>query len=890
MKHIITFLFLLITSLNSFAATLESQVGKFSSYKLDNGLKVILLPLPSETNTGVIMTIKAGSKHEGYGETGMAHLLEHMLFKSTPNHPDIKETLNKLGAEWNGNTTPDRTTYYETFYDTNGDKLDAALKLEAERLNQATFEKIDLDKEMTVVRNELERNENSANTQLYQAVLRNTFTWHGYGHSTIGERTDIELAPFSSLQAFYKKHYRPDNAFIVIYGKFDTNSALELVEKHFSSLKNPKEPTPTTWTQEPAQKGWKHSEVTILDKKGGGIITWKMPPSSELALTSAEIAVIATTKNPYGKIYKKFVEQDKKAIAVQAEINQYRDYSFLSLAFSANANSNNKKITEELANYYENYITSLTEKDFNLAKTEYLNNTNKIFANPMSLGMILSESEVQGDWKLFFAKIEAEKKATLKEAKDILSKYLIKNNRSSAHLSFQENKQNISIPIFQKENVDKIAQQSFILPLKEALAFNPSIDNLKEKTIFSKHKNIHITHLQKENNGDLVRLAFKRRIGNEIDLKNKAQTCAMTNNIYSWGNKDLTKEQLTNKLESLEADVSISFNGFSISVPSKNLDKTLDLVVNTWQHPRFDKKEFSLDKQQLLTSYDAMLSEPAALISEKANSLFNTRKPDDWLYQRTILENKNNITKTTLQDTQKCHNELNGIAEGVLSVVGNIEQEKVVSIAENLQKWQSKIPYAAIKDEDIPTTNGIYSIKTPDKPNSIIYMGGVLPVSAEHEDFPALRIALKIFGGDSNSRIWQALREKNGLSYSAGANIIGNPKFNKTPVTIKVIASIENNKQALQLTQETWDAFVKNGVSQEEVVQAKKSFADEQTMNLTNDEGILATMTALKDRNKDYDWLISYNQKIQSLDAQRVNNIINKWLTPLNLVSIYTEK
>ncbi len=218
MTKIIYAIFLTFYFSTSFASPkIDSSIEYFSSYTLNNGLKVILLPIKNTTSTGVIMTIKVGSKHEGYGETGMAHLLEHMLFKSTKEQRDIKGFLTQNGASWNGSTSLDRTSYFETFDDPSNTKLEQILRMESQRLTQATFTKQDLEKEMTVVRNELERNENSPSTKLYQSALINTFSWHGYGHPTIGERSDIEDAPFSNLQAFYKQHYRPSNTFLVIY-------------------------------------------------------------------------------------------------------------------------------------------------------------------------------------------------------------------------------------------------------------------------------------------------------------------------------------------------------------------------------------------------------------------------------------------------------------------------------------------------------------------------------------------------------------------------------------------------------------------------------------------------------------------------------------------------
>jgi len=138
----------------------EASAGGISSYTLSNGFKIILIPFPTASNVRVELLVKTGSKLEGYGETGMAHLLEHMLFKGAGNRKNIKDDLTAMGANWNGTTTADRTNYFETL-SSDPQKLDEVLRLEADRFIRSKFTKADLDSEMTVVRNELENSERS---------------------------------------------------------------------------------------------------------------------------------------------------------------------------------------------------------------------------------------------------------------------------------------------------------------------------------------------------------------------------------------------------------------------------------------------------------------------------------------------------------------------------------------------------------------------------------------------------------------------------------------------------------------------------------------------------------------------------------------------------------
>src|SRR5690554_4244363 len=202
-----------------------ATVEGITEYQMDNGLKVLLFPDNSSQTITVNITYLVGSRHEGYGEKGMAHLLEHMVFKGTPNHPDIPKELSSHGARPNGTTWYDRTNYFETFNATD-ENLDWALDLEADRMVNSYVAQKDLESEFSVVRNEFERGENSPVGVLMEKVINAGFLWHNYGNSTIGNRSDIERVPIDNLKAFYKKYYRPDNAVLMVTGKFDTDKTL----------------------------------------------------------------------------------------------------------------------------------------------------------------------------------------------------------------------------------------------------------------------------------------------------------------------------------------------------------------------------------------------------------------------------------------------------------------------------------------------------------------------------------------------------------------------------------------------------------------------------------------------------------------------------------------
>src|SRR5438046_78578 len=209
-----------------------TSVEGITEYRLANGLRVLLFPDPSKQTVTVNMTYLVGSAVEDYGETGMAHLLEHMVFKGSPKHTNIPQELTSHGARPNGSTSYDRTNYFETFSATD-ENLNWALDLESDRMVNSFIAKKDLESEMTVVRNEFESGENDPFDVLQERVTSTAFLWHNYGKSTIGSRADLENVPIDKLQAFYRKYYQPDNAVLTVVGKIDEAKTLQLINEKF---------------------------------------------------------------------------------------------------------------------------------------------------------------------------------------------------------------------------------------------------------------------------------------------------------------------------------------------------------------------------------------------------------------------------------------------------------------------------------------------------------------------------------------------------------------------------------------------------------------------------------------------------------------------------------
>ena len=300
-------------------ATIEG----ITEYRLNNGLRLLLFPDSASPNVTVNMTVLVGSRHEGYGETGMAHLLEHMVFKGTPSHADIPKQLKNHGASFNGTTWVDRTNYFETMLATD-ENLEFGISLEADRLVHSYVKREDLISEMTVVRNEFEQGENSPDNILRQRMMAAAYEWHNYGKSTIGNRSDIERVPIDRLQAFYRKYYQPDNVVLVVAGNFKEQKALDLVAKYFGAIKRPERQLEATYTEEPPQDGERSVVLRRVGTVGVVGATYHIPAGAHPDFPAVEVLATLLDAEPNGRLYKGLVTS-KKATRVSSDAYGWHD-------------------------------------------------------------------------------------------------------------------------------------------------------------------------------------------------------------------------------------------------------------------------------------------------------------------------------------------------------------------------------------------------------------------------------------------------------------------------------------------------------------------------------------------------------------------------------------
>ncbi|MCA9775825.1 MAG: insulinase family protein [Candidatus Eremiobacteraeota bacterium] len=903
MKRILTPLLLSLVLLCSTGAQeLPSNMKEVLSlagiteYRMDNGMKVLLFPDPSSPKTTVNITYLVGSRHEGYGETGMAHLLEHMLFKGTPDHTNIPQELTEHGAQANGTTWYDRTNYYETF-PSSDENLNWALSLESDRMINSYVAKKDLDSEMTVVRNEFERGENSPTGILNERVFSTAYLWHNYGQSTIGARSDIENVPIDRLQAFYHKYYQPDNAVLIVAGKFEPGPTLKLISEKFGAIPRPTRTLPGTYTAEPTQDGERIVELRRTGDTKVVALAYHVPAGSDPGFAAVDVLGEILSDTPSGRLYKKLVTT-KLATDVGGGAYQLHDPSLLYLQASTTKDGDLLRLQKALIEVAQSFSTEPpTEEEVERARTALLKSMEKVQRDSRSLALQLSEWEAMGDWRLFFLYNERLKNVTVADVTEAAARYLKTSNRTVGLFIPEESPERAEIAELDLDAMEKALGE---LKLEEGLSqgedFDPTPKNIAERTTFFTLSNgVEVAFLPRKTRGETVSVRVGFDFGNEEILQGKGPVAAFTGAMLMKGTESMTREEIKDALIELSASGSVSGSYSYVladfDTTRDNLPEVLKLSADMMKNPTFPAEELDTMRASYLADLDESKTNVNVRASQEINQKLDPWPKGDPRAETTIDEDIAAAKAVTLEEMKEFHRQFYGGNRGQIAVVGDFEPEEIKPLLEELfAGWNNEAApsYKRLTDKvKVLDSGSTSSVFIPDKSNAVYYAVLHLPIDDENPDYAALRLGNYILGGGFlNSRLATRIRQKEGLSYSVGSSLSAPALDPAGSFSVYAIAAPENVEKVTLAVREELDRVLKDGFTPEEVEAAKKGYLESLKVARAQDDALSGLLTSYMEIDRDVMWLDEWDKKIQSLTPEQLHEAFKKHIDPDKLTIV----
>jgi zinc protease len=854
-----------------------------TEYRLDNGLRVLTVPDPGADTVTVHVAYLVGSRQEGYGEKGMAHLLEHLMFKGSPLHRDLKREFAGRGARWNGTTAYDRTNYFETM-PASEENLDWALGMEADRMVNSFIAKADLDSEMTVVRNEFEMGENDPGAVLFQRTLQLAYAWHNYGHPIIGARSDIENVPIARLQAFYRTWYQPDNALLIVGGRFDPARALELVQKYFGPIPRPARELPSLYTEEPTQDG---ARTVTLRRAGEAPLVsalYRIPAGSDPDYPALDVLVSVLGNTPSGRLHRALVKKGLANYTWGFE-RALHDPGFASfgagLSKDASVDAARDALLAELEGIARHPVRA---EEVRRAKTELLNDFDKAERDTRSLVRALSEFAAIGDWRLFYLYRDRLREVSVADVQRVALAYLKPANRVLGVFlpTRHPDRARIAPP---PDLEQALADYRGGKALAAGEAFDPTPANIEHRVVRRTLANgIRVALLPKKTRGQTVVARLLLHWGDEQSVTGRATECSLAGEMLLRGTRRHSRAELSDAFDRLNASVGLGGDGARLEVPAAGLADTLRLLAEALKEPAFPPDEFDALKRARLTDAEEQRSDPGAIASLQLARQLSPYPKGHPYYTGTIDEDVERLRAATLASAEACYRELLGASDADFAAVGEFDPDKLARELEDLfGGWKNPHPFerVAARYYDQPALEGEF--RTPDKANAVLRAGLNIPLRDDDPDYPALVLANYLLGGSLAARIPHRVRETEGLSYSVYTTFSAGAFYPVAAFRVHAIFAPGNKDRVERAIREELARAVRDGFAAAEVRTGAKALIEARRLARRSDRALAERLADHSYRQRSFAWDARLEQRIAALGPKEVNAALRRHIDPARL-------
>lgn len=859
--------------------TLGPSVEGITEYRLANGLKVLLFPDASRPTVTVNVTYLVGSRHENYGETGMAHLLEHLMFKGARKNRDITRQFADRGMDFNGTTSLDRTNYYEVFQASN-DNLDWALQMEADRMTGSFIAQKDLDSEMTVVRNEYESGENSPSSVLVKRMESVAYDWHSYGRSTIGNRSDIENVRIANLQAFYRTYYQPDNAVLLVAGKFDPDATLARISRLFGAIPKPKRTLPAFWTVEPQQDGERSFAVRRQGDVQLVMLGYKVPSalhddSDVMAFASSILGDV-----PTGRLHKQLIETGKASQVFSYGQTGYAP-GLQMIGAVVKKGEPIEPVRAALTEAVETFAARPpTEEEMARVRRLYENQMERSLNDPQQVGVALSETIALGDWRLFFTGRERIKTISAQEVADVAQRYFRRDNRVTGTFLPEDAPQRATIP--PAPSVASILAQ--FKPRASTLVsedFDPTQANIMKRTRLTTAGGVKLALLAKKNRGETVTVDLRQHIGDEKNLFGTGAIPELTGAMLMRGTTRYSREALADEFDRLKISGSLTH----FQTTREHLHEALRLVAHVLKEPAFPKAEFEQLQGQAVVGLEASRGEPQTVAARALAEHFDTWPKGDVRHANTFDEDMAELKAARLENLVDFHRRYYGSVPAELAIVGDFDATTVVPLVDELfGAWKAQENVAPVLRRHADIQPLARTLDTPDKENGVYIARLNLDLNIDDPDYPALMLANYIFGeGGLRSRLMDRIRQKDGLSYGGGSQLDAGDLDRAGSFSISAIAASQNLAKLDAAVREELARALKDGFTAAELGGAKSGLMQQRIQTRADDGALAAGWTSYLFRDRTYEWSKQFEDKLMAVTLPQLNAAFRKAIDPAKL-------
>lgn len=863
-----------------------ASVEGVTEYRLDNGLRVLLASDPSQSRTQVNLVYLAGSRHERDGATGVAHLLEHMMFKGTATHPEVLEELAAHGVSISAGTQYDHTSYASSFA-SDPDTLAWVLDLEADRMVGALLREQDLATEITVVRNEFERNENSALRVLKQRVRSTAYLWHSYGNAIIGARSDLEQMPVGRLREFYEAYYRPDNAVLILAGGFDTAVALRRVRASFGPIPRPARAVPRTYTREPAQDGPRLAILRRAGEGGAAVAAYHVPAGAHPDYAAVRVLNELLSAVPGGRGHRALVETGKATAVMVGSINPpLHDPYLLWLVATTRDGADAQSIRDLLVATIERMAeVPPSEGEVERARTELLAGIDLTLRSALRTGRALGGWAAAGDWRLLFLHRDRLREVDASDVQRVAATYLLPSNRTVGLFVPDDAPRRVEVP--EVADITGMVRDYAGDPTYSAgEAFDPAIANIQSRIVYATRGGVRLAMVPKRTRARTVSGTLVLNFGDPRSLAGRGMAGELAGGLLVRGTRSRTRQDIQETLDALRTIASVTGDADSATAQfdttREHLPAVLALVAEILREPAFPADEFELLKQSRLSELEKARGEPLPLAIRVLQRRMQPHAEGDPRHIASIDAEIAAVEAMTLAQVRDFHDDFYGASQAELALVGDFDPDQAAEQVKRLfGDWQGRSAHAPLSCAHRPVPASMQVLRTPDKANAIFRAAQNLDLAQDDPDWPALMIAGEILGGGfMSSRLAERLRQQEGLSYSATAQFDAPSTGRCGRFSASAIVAPQNMEKLEQAFDEEIARVLRDGFTATELQSAKEAWLRQRPAARASDPALARTLASYLRLGRTLSWDVALEEAVRALTLEQVDAALRRHLDP----------
>ncbi|MBD2015036.1 insulinase family protein [Microcoleus sp. FACHB-53] len=862
---------------------------------LDNGLTV----LTKEVHTAPVVTVqvwyKIGSRDEASGVNGIAHQLEHMMFKGTKERPiQFGRLFSALGSSSNAFTSYDQTAYFGTV---EREKLKALLVLEADRMQNSLIEPQQLEKEKRVVISELQGYENSPSYRLSRAVMRAAFPNQPYGLPVGGTKADVQKFTVEQVRDYYRKYYSPGNATLIIVGDFQTEPTLAAVKQTFGKVPgNSSANLDQTTSISPIQKPKSNSQKPIVLREEGSASfmqeVYPLPAANHPDVPALDVMDYILTGGRNSRLTQALVESGIASDLSGGAVNLI-GAGWYELMATAAPGQKLEKIDQVLASELAQLRDKgVTEEELKRAKTQLTANVILENRDITSQAMQLGYDELSGgDYRYTDRYLAAVQKVSVAQVQRVAQTYLTPENRTvgffePTQLDEQANQGSADAG----KTSENFSDGSPVDP-SEVAKYLPAVDSSATPTTQALPEEIRLTNgmrvlLLPDRSTPTVTLSGYMGAGTEFDSQAKAGLASLTADNVMNGTKSRDALEIAKVLEDRGASLGFGANREGVNIEGDSLAADLPILIQSFadvvQNATFPPEQLELTRQQMLTALKVKLDTPSQVA---LRTFQQTVYPENHPFHAFPTEESlKGITREDVVDFYQKHYRPDTT---VLSLVGNFDPAQLRSLLETqLSSWQDsgQSPVANYPQVPLPKTRVELNPVLPGKTQSVTLLG-YRGIDRQDPRYYAALVLNQIVGGDTlSSRLGTEIRDRQGLTY--GIYSYFQAGLHQGPFLIQMQTAPEDAQKAIASIIVLLQQIQEKGVTPSEVAAAKRSIASEYPVGLADPSSLAQTILNNEVYGLGSSELRNFVSKIESVTVEQVNQAAKELLHPANLVVV----